>query len=365
MQKVLMIHHASNLGGGTLSCFDVISAMKDKEYNVTLALPQVEGAAKQKAKNMKIDLLTEVPPPLTFSYYNGSSNIFKALIKIAIICRYKKKWKILLQKEKPDLVILNSIVQWPLISILNSINIGNICFVRETMKGKPGGIINGLIKQRLSKATGVSFLSEYDERQWSLPNTVSQTIIPDLVDISSFEMGISKELSRSRLSLEQDVFYILYVGGMSKLKGADIIIKAMKKFKGQKIELLFLGDLGTDLSKGLKKIKNFSRIKFIRKIKKYVKGNNLSSNIRFIGLQDKMNYWYAACDVVVFPATKAHQARPIYEAGVFKKPVVVSNFPNFKEYLVPNKSGLVFEPGNYKELAKCIQRLYLDRSRIC
>lgn len=366
MKKILIIHHVGNIGGGTLSCFDVITALKTREFNIILALPPGENLAKNKAKEMNIEILEGAPPPVVFSYYNGSTNTLKAIIKILLNYKYKKKWEVILEKENPDLVILNSVVQWPLISVLNKNNIKTVCFVRETMKGNPNIFFNRIIKKRLSSATGVSFLSGYDLKQWNLPNSVNKIIIPDLVDIEEFKINTSKEMCRVKLSLKNDVFYILYVGGMNKLKGANLIIKAMKELAGQKIELLFLGDLGDDLikSRGFSKVKNYSRIKFINKINDFISKNNMKNSVKFIGLQEDMKYWYAACDLVVFPAEKAHQARPIYEAGVFKKTVVVPNFPNFNEYLKPGVSGLVYEPGNYKELANIIKRLYSDQ-KLC
>lgn len=362
MKKILVIHHAGNLGGGTLSCFDVILALKSSEYNIILALPPGDSLAKNKAKSMNIEIMKDAPSPIIFSYYNGSTNILKAIIKFFISYRNKKKWEAVFEKERPDLVILNSMVQWPLLSILYKKDIKSICFVRETMKGKPNKLINCIIKRHLSIANGVSFLSKYDLNQWDLPNSVNKVVIPDLVDICKFKINISKEMCRNKLALKNDVFYILYVGGMSKLKGVNTLIKAIKELSEKNIELLFLGDLGNDLikSRGFNKVKSISRVKFIKRIKNYIKKNNLNRNINFVGLKSNMNYWYAACDIVVFPAEKAHQARPIYEAGVFKKPVIVSNFPNYYDYLIPEESGLVFEPGNFKELAKAIERLYID-----
>ncbi|KMK90184.1 glycosyltransferase family 4 protein [Rossellomorea marisflavi] len=362
MRKILVIHHSNDLGGGTLSCFDVINALKETaDYNITLALPNCKGSAYNSAKKLKIRVI-ESPPSLVFSYYNGSSSLLKASIKVMNRYRYLSKWRKFFEKEKPDLVILNSMVQWPLISMLKKLNIKNVCFVRETMRGNSNTPINKIIKRNLLNATGISFLSNFDKNQWNLPAILNQTVIPDSVNIQLFNNGISKENSRNNLSLKEDTFYILYVGGMSKLKGADILIKAMKNIQVEKVELLFVGDLGGNLISDQHRLKNYSRIKFVNKVNKYVEVNNLRTKIRFVGLQDEMNSWYAACDVVVFPTKKAHQARPIYEAGVFEKPVIVSDFPNFYEYLIPGKSGLVFKPGCYNELASNIQALHGNES---
>lgn len=361
--KILMIHHSGILGGGTLSCFDVVNAIKEKDINVTLSLPVGKNAAKEKADEIKINTLDSAVTPIVFGYYNGGSSLYKVFLKFLFSLKHIRKWKQILLQNKPDVVILNSIVQWPMIPLLNRLEIKNVCFVRETMRGKPNKIINKIISFYLNKATGVAFLSNFDKNQWSLTGKVIQTIIPDLVDLDMFKVGINKEDTRKKLNLKNDVFYILYVGGMNELKGARTIIRAINNCKEENIKLLFLGDLGFDIanSKGFKRIKNRKRIQFINEINKYIEDNSLNSRIQFAGIQANMNYWYAACDVVVFPAEKAHQARPIYEAGVFKKPIVASNFSNYKEYLKPELSGLVFEPGDYKGLSNAINRLYQNR----
>jgi len=362
--KILIIHHTGVLGGGTISCFDVANALNKNNRKIILSLPLGENAAQLKAQEMHISTLNENVMPLVFGYYNGGSNIIKVMIKALFSLKYRANWKEIFKQVKPDLVILNSVVQWPMISLLNSINIKNVCFIRETLRGNPVGIINRIIASSLQKTSGVAFLSQYDKEQWNLPESVKQTVIPDMLDIEKFTEGINKEDSRKKLKLKSDVFYVLYVGGMSKLKGAKTIIQAMNYFQEKNIELLFLGDLGTELMKlnGLQKGKKHNQKAFIKEMYSYIEKNNMNNQIHFIGMQKNMNYWYAACDVVVFPAEKAHQARPIYEAGAFSKPVIASDFPNYNEYLKSGVNGLLFEPGNYKELAQTINNLYKDQT---
>ncbi|MEW8992883.1 glycosyltransferase [Clostridium sp.] len=348
-----------------MSCFDLINALKNK-HNIILALPKGKNAARYKAKEMNIDTLNQNVMPLIFGYYNGCSNILRVVIKATFTLKYKSKWRKILEQQKPDLVILNSIVQWPMICLLNNMNIKNVCFVRETMRGNSNNIFNQIIAKNLKKAGGLSFLSQYDKNQWSLPKKVKQVVIPDMLDIDNFTYGINRENARKRLKLKSDAFYILYVGGMSKLKGAETIIRAINSCEEKNVKLLFLGDLENDLitSRGFKRIKYYSKISFIKKMNKYIKSYGLIDHIQFVGIQKDMSYWYAACDVVVFPAEEAHQARPIYEAGAFKKPIIASNFDNYHEYLKPGVNGLVFEPKNYIELAQIIEKLYKNPS-IC
>ena len=61
------------------------------------------------------------------------------------------------------------------------------------------------------------------------------------------------------------------------------------------------------------------------------------------------------CDLVVFPSTKAHQAMPIYEAGMAERLMIISDFVNTREFLENEKNGLTFPPSNSEALAEKIK----------
>ena len=46
-----------------------------------------------------------------------------------------------------------------------------------------------------------------------------------------------------------------------------------------------------------------------------------------------------------------HQPRPCIEAGEYYKPVILSDYPETKEYFKEDYNALVFQPGNARELA--------------
>ena len=68
----------------------------------------------------------------------------------------------------------------------------------------------------------------------------------------------------------------------------------------------------------------------------------------------------AACDLLVFPATTNHFARPIVEAGAMGKPVVASRFPIIEELVKNGETGLLVPPGESGALAEAIIALLRD-----
>src|SRR5690606_22577213 len=69
----------------------------------------------------------------------------------------------------------------------------------------------------------------------------------------------------------------------------------------------------------------------------------------------------ALADVIVFPALRPHFARPVIEAALMKKPVVVTDWPVLKEIIIPNKTGLLAHPDSAQDLVDKIKTLLLDR----
>ena len=52
----------------------------------------------------------------------------------------------------------------------------------------------------------------------------------------------------------------------------------------------------------------------------------------------------AASDLIVFPATVGHFARPIIEAGFMKKPVIASDLAPLDELVINNQTGYLIDP---------------------
>jgi glycosyltransferase involved in cell wall biosynthesis len=69
----------------------------------------------------------------------------------------------------------------------------------------------------------------------------------------------------------------------------------------------------------------------------------------------------AAADVVVFPSTVPHFARPVIEAGAMAKPVVASNMDGVKELVQNNLTGILVEPNDPRALADALMKVLSDK----
>ena len=300
-----------------------------------------------------------------FPYYSGGSSpikpafwysLYKAISQIPF-------WKNVIKDENPDIIIVNSkVLCW-----MGGLCKGkvSVCMVRETIKGNPNSIINRLMKGFLEKFSLVSFLSEYDLNQTKLKKA-SSVVSPDFLFCENYIDQIGKRNSCDRLGVNPRNFNIAYLGGISRLKGLDLALKAIKICREDNINLIIAGNNISDIidykqSGYHQKFLHYFRIRYAKNIKNYIKNNKLQDRVIFVGVQKDVSIIYSACDILIFPMRKPHQARPAFEIGVQRKPVIITDFPNIREFVKDGLNGLVFKPDDPKSLSIAILKLKQDR----
>jgi glycosyltransferase involved in cell wall biosynthesis len=85
--------------------------------------------------------------------------------------------------------------------------------------------------------------------------------------------------------------------------------------------------------------------------------------VRFIGEEDDVPRLLAASDVVTFPSTVPHFARPIIEAGAMAKPVVASRLGGPLELVEDGVTGVLAPPDDVEALATALVGLLRDPAR--
>jgi glycosyltransferase involved in cell wall biosynthesis len=134
--------------------------------------------------------------------------------------------------------------------------------------------------------------------------------------------------------------YGLFVGRLEPLKGVATLLKACEQVPDFEVRLAGRGPM---LEQGLEfaKSKGLSKIKFLG----FQTGSDLQllfRDCRFVVLPSEC---YENCPMVVLEA---------FAAG---KPVIASRIGGIPELVDHGEDGLLFEPGNSEELAKCMRML--------
>lgn len=359
MAKILYIHHFGGIGGAGKSLLNYSKILR-KKHDITIYCPAIpEDMFNLLVKN-GFCVKKYFKNPGRISYYSGSrlgKSFFSGLIDIL---RNNKYWEDVIRSEDPEIVIVNSMVLTPLGKIIKKLGKKSICVVRETFKDKKISFINSILKRQLNDFfDGVLFISKYDMNQAKLKKPYQKVIYNfDYVDEQEQNIFFTPKAHKSN----QNSFNILFLGGYSKLKGTHLIIKALNILqKKYNVKLNIFGYKKKTLSNLKKHIWVFSDY-YERKINNYIKKNKLEKYITYHGVSTNLKEAFQQNDVLVFPSTKPHQSRPIFEAGFYKKAFIISDFEQTKEFVIEDYNGLCFKSNDHIDLAKKIEQLILDKN---
>lgn len=365
-RKILLIHHSGLLGGAGISLFFTWRILS-KHYDVVCYIPDDPPALAQFLESKGFHFKTFSFMLAKLTYYSGGNSIYgpRFWYHTLRIPQQITYWKKIIEEENPNLIIVNSkVLAWmaPLFKGRKS-----LIFVRETIPDSNLSIMDTLMRKLLDHFSGVSFLSQYDADRECLSNAHS-FVIHDFLRIETYESILSKEEACSKLRIKNAPFNLLFVGGINKLKGLDIALDAVKMIQDKDIQLIIAGtDTSQVTTKGIKgiisKIARLPSAKWSKSLKALTDDILISDRIVFLGKREEMSSLYAACDAVLIPMKKPHQARPIYEIGVQSKTAIVSDFPNIQEFLSDGENGRVFRPNDPIDLARVIIELKNDKEK--
>lgn len=160
-------------------------------------------------------------------------------------------------------------------------------------------------------------------------------LIPCGVDIKKFKKN--EKIKKLRNSL-------LFVGRLDKRKGIDFLIETIPLIKKRvsDIKLFIIG-------KG----------KIRKKTKKFVRDNDLESNIRFLGFvpDSQLPKWYNCCQLTVVPSVFEGFGLTAIESLACETPVIGTNVDGIRSIIKNNKNGILVEYDNKKELTAQIVKL--------
>lgn len=368
----MFIHHNSSIGGAGISGLNVLKSLDTTKFSVKVYLPfQEENSIAEQYKTNDFETIQTINSPIIFSHFSGGE---KSVISpffwknIYELIRDRSKIKQLLINEEPDVVVLNSMTLFWIAPLAKKRNIRVLLFFRETygigFLGLRNAIIRLYLKHYIDK---ISFISDYENALTPKEEQYKNTIY-NAIDGSKFS-DLNKLQCRNDLNLNQDDFYILYVGGLISYKGPLVLLKALKELAIYKnIHLLFLGFSEDQLTNHASKLSFFKKVRSIlgldyrKKCLDFIHSNNLRDRISFLPHISDTSKLFKASDCVAIPMTRPHQARPIFEAGFAKTPVVVSDFKQIRS-LYDEDSVYFFEPENPQSLSQAIEEVYLERDK--
>lgn len=348
MDKILIINHGSTFGGSGVACLNIVQSLMNTDHEVVVYCAAGNPAIADALERYDCRVIRAIGSPVSFMHYSGNTRFALSpsfLRNCFKILRDAPKIERVIQQEKPDIVAVNSMTLFWIGPIAKKYGAKTLCFDRETYAHGLMGFRTALIKSFLDRYFDrISFISRFDLDQTKLKRAEGVPLY-DAVDIAKFE-NVDRDQARERLGFDLESKYVLFLGGTSLLKGADVFLKAMdlcgEGIRGVVLNGNQIRDGGGCLSK-----EQMSVLNLYRKMRH-------PERILLAPGSDHVEEWYAACDLVVFPSRKAHQAMPIYEAGAAGRPIAVSDFPNTAEFLQNGVNGVSFRPLDAQALAETI-----------
>lgn len=352
MKKLVIIHHVSNVGGGTISLVDVCD-MLHNDYEVTVVLPQDKsGALSTMLKPFaKVRYYDGVMPQI--AHYMGADRIISRgffhsfAVKRSVIANIVK----IIKDETPDVILANSLIQCRMGKYLKNLNAKKYIYIRETFKNTPlTKFMIGMINKYFD---GVLCIAPYEK-------DYAKFKIPCMVAGDCF---VERKSNKQSDFPQYQGFKVLFLGGMAPIKGMDVLMKSYRHLKSTDVHFVIAGNVNYTSHSIKNKLLHPGLIKRENIIKSVIEDN--SDNIHIVGFVDDVKRLIEQCDVVVFPSVVAHQPRPAIEAGMLYKPVIISDYPQTEFYFKDRVNCLTFKPGNFCDLARKIDILAEDKSLCC
>jgi glycosyltransferase involved in cell wall biosynthesis len=337
--KILYIHHGKGIGGAPLSLLYLIQNLdKEKYHPVVLFLHDSDAMHLYKTKGIEIFgpvNLSDFPHTKIrwFRFYHLHLFLKTCFDYFRTTFFYAKFW---LEKIQPDLVHLNtsSLIAWG--KVARKKNIPVIFHIREPLASGYLGLRKSFIHRHVAKYSNFILpICKNDAKPWDKNPKVQ--VVYNAVDGVIFDKKISGA------GYLQDSPKILFLGGLSKEKGTLEIFEIFKKLLNILPEAKLLVAGYFDLS-----LKNRWNLKHyvpsqLYKIKVNKILEQIKDSILFLGPIKDVPQIMAASDVIVFPATVGHFARPVIEAGFMAKPVIVSQVNPLDELVINGKTGFLVE----------------------
>jgi glycosyltransferase involved in cell wall biosynthesis len=365
LHRILYIHHGKGIGGAPLSLLYLIQQLDRTQYE-----PVVLCLYDSSAADLYRDAGVETHIAHGIRTFDHSTLLWYNLRR-----PWRLPWRLLtlwpsiantrgvIELLRPDLVHLNSAQLAPSAIGAHLAGVPVVWHVREQIA--PGYL--GLRRRWLKRA-----IARYGDRVIAICRNDADQLIPNgrvrvvynFVDFDQFTRHLEPGTLRRELGLDSQRRLVAMLGGVNPAKGTWEFVRALPRVLQHipDVHFLVLGHFpGFRDNRGIKAALVRALYGYQHKIERFICQQDLTTHITFTGARRDVPQAIADADLIAFPSTVPHFARPIIEAGAMAKPVVASDLGGPRELVVDGETGFLVPPSDPNALAEAIIRTLSDK----
>lgn len=374
MKKVLFIQHATAFGGSAMSLLYTLQGIRKMEGDnckLVVALAKYMDTlatfyGSYGFEVVKADWIDTYEHTQLVSYsVLNPAGLLHELMQQFNNSKARRHTRALVEKIKPDIVHLNSVVLLGSAMELSAMGVPFVWHVREPS-------VNGLLGIRTRKIINALktlpdrtiFICKADKKSWGDPENGS--VVYNFIDFEKFNKTM-KAKPEWNIDDSGNTFNVLFLGGMNKIKGTIVMMRAFAKFKelnpGKKLKLIFAGGKYTrpdyyiyKLATGI--LPRLGCGTYSQLVEKEIDRLQLEPDLIRLPFEKDVARLFSASNVLVFPSIRPHFARPVIEAGAMSLPVVGSPLGGVEELIDEGENGYLCAVHDHDAIAQKLNELF-------
>jgi len=156
-----------------------------------------------------------------------------------------------------------------------------------------------------------------------------------------------KSKIKKELNIQLDDFVFIFVGRLVGDKGINELVAVFKKVETQKLKLLFVGPLETDLDP-----------LHVKTLQEIIKNPNIIS----VGFQKDVRPYLAISNCLAFPSYREGFPNVVMQAGAMGLPSIVTNINGCNEIIIEGKNGTIIPVKDSESIYNAMQKMLEDES---